>query len=245
MELDCPDINDPVFRHLTVADLEEDARNERRLQEWRRKEAAEILVGLRKEVGSAFVALSLIVLEPVCYDCRYQLGGGSSQIVRVWPQIADGRLRLYDRGDLNVYFFDDNKPETQGYAIICDLCQNSVTGINDSLDIVPAIPIAFSTYFGLNEVGPKRARGKAFRKWLAGLYGDKCFHCERPLTQEDLTLDHIVARAKGGQSVPSNLQVLCEKCNHRKKDNPVFTLELALDFPLRPAPSDSYEGLVW
>ncbi len=103
----------------------------------------------------------------------------------------------------------------------------------------------YSEHFGLAEVGPKRVRGKAFRRWLAELYGETCFQCKQPLTPEDVTLDHIVARAKGGQSVPANLQVLCNKCNQQKKDDDVVTLELALDFPLRPAPSDSFEGLVW
>lgn len=68
---------------------------------------------------------------------------------------------------------------------------------------------------------------------------------KQPLTLADVTLDHIVARAHGGEAVPLNLQVLCESCNQKKKDLAVMTMEIALDFPLRPAPSDGYEGLIW
>ena len=33
-----------------------------------------------------------------------------------------------------------------------------------------------------------------------------------------LQIDHIIPVAKGGKTVPSNLQVLCSKCNGAKKD---------------------------
>ena len=34
-----------------------------------------------------------------------------------------------------------------------------------------------------------------------------------------LHIDHIVPISKGGKSIPSNLQVLCSKCNGKKSDN--------------------------
>lgn len=33
---------------------------------------------------------------------------------------------------------------------------------------------------------------------------------------DDLTADHIVAKARGGTDEPSNMQVLCRGCNSRK-----------------------------
>ena len=33
-----------------------------------------------------------------------------------------------------------------------------------------------------------------------------------------LQIDHIVPVAKGGKTIPSNLQVLCSKCNASKRD---------------------------
>lgn len=40
--------------------------------------------------------------------------------------------------------------------------------------------------------------------------------CQDCLSEEDLTIDHIRARSRGGTDDPSNLQVLCRPCNARK-----------------------------
>lgn len=45
--------------------------------------------------------------------------------------------------------------------------------------------------------------------------GHRCVACG---TSEDLTLDHIVPRSRGGGDSPANLQVLCRPCNSSKCD---------------------------
>ena len=45
--------------------------------------------------------------------------------------------------------------------------------------------------------------------------GAKCAHCG---TEENLTIDHIIPRSKGGTNKIENLQVLCKKCNLKKAD---------------------------
>ena len=47
-----------------------------------------------------------------------------------------------------------------------------------------------------------------------------CAECgETFLTRTYLQVDHIVPMAKGGLTVPENLQILCRTCNMRKSDN--------------------------
>ncbi|MDW8303582.1 MAG: HNH endonuclease [Acidobacteriota bacterium] len=46
--------------------------------------------------------------------------------------------------------------------------------------------------------------------------GYRCQYCGEQKTAKDLTLDHIVPRAQGGESIPQNLVTACIKCNQRK-----------------------------
>jgi|ERR1043166_108637 hypothetical protein len=246
------------FEPLNDEQLEELAKIESRYHEARSRAAIKVLVDLRKEVGDAFVALDVVVLKPVCEQCLHRLTGDGDtgyskvNIVRVWPELADGRLRLYDRGSHQLFFFDnDGNPdgneheEREFHSIECYLCSDRMNDPDEDLDIFSVVPTSFSEFFGLEEEGPNRARGRAMRRTLADLYGNSCFQCKQPLALTDVTLDHIVARANGGEAVAANLQVLCLKCNQAKKDGEVVTVELALDFPLRPAPWETYEDLVW
>lgn len=41
-------------------------------------------------------------------------------------------------------------------------------------------------------------------------------YCEQCGCNEDLTIDHIKPRSKGGSDDPSNLRTLCRMCNSKK-----------------------------
>lgn len=45
-----------------------------------------------------------------------------------------------------------------------------------------------------------------------------CQYCSKRLKREDLTIDHVNPRAKGGISSWTNCVVACFPCNHRKAD---------------------------
>lgn len=47
--------------------------------------------------------------------------------------------------------------------------------------------------------------------------GDRCRRCG---SGADLTLDHVIPKARGGSNKLSNLQLLCEPCNRDKADQP-------------------------
>ncbi len=45
----------------------------------------------------------------------------------------------------------------------------------------------------------------------------QCKSCGKTQAETNLTIDHIIALARGGQNDISNLQTLCHTCNQQKK----------------------------
>ena len=67
--------------------------------------------------------------------------------------------------------------------------------------------------------GYRRLRKSVMRQWLQE-HGPLCPGWQRPPHQAyDLTVDHIIPVARGGQTARSNLQVLCSTCNSAKGDS--------------------------
>ena len=61
---------------------------------------------------------------------------------------------------------------------------------------------------------------KALRDEIAARDHYTCRICGKYMPDGvGLQIDHVIPIAKGGKSVPSNLQVLCSKCNGRKSDS--------------------------
>ena len=54
------------------------------------------------------------------------------------------------------------------------------------------------------------------RKWLYGEQGGYCLGCGHHFPMRNLTVDHIIARSRGGTDHISNLQLLCAACNSTK-----------------------------
>lgn len=59
---------------------------------------------------------------------------------------------------------------------------------------------------------------RSFRKQIFERDGFKCVYCG---SGNDLTLDHVVPRSKGGSHFPENLACACRSCNSSKKATPL------------------------
>jgi 5-methylcytosine-specific restriction endonuclease McrA len=82
---------------------------------------------------------------------------------------------------------------------------------------------------------PRAVQRKISRRALFARDGWRCAYCGTASGR--LTLDHIVPRSRGGESVWENVVTACAPCNHRKGNR---TLEEArmelLHLPKQPAP---------
>jgi len=66
-----------------------------------------------------------------------------------------------------------------------------------------------------------RRRSRQVRFSRSGVYirdGFKCQYCSKKFKYEELTLDHVTPRSKGGQTTYQNTVAACKKCNNEKGD---------------------------
>jgi 5-methylcytosine-specific restriction endonuclease McrA len=59
---------------------------------------------------------------------------------------------------------------------------------------------------------------RMFKQQIFERDGHQCRYCG---DTEDLTLDHVRPKSRGGQHVSSNLVTACRDCNRSKASNPV------------------------
>ncbi len=59
--------------------------------------------------------------------------------------------------------------------------------------------------------GAEKALKEAFR-----VHGGNCFYCEKSVTAEELSIDHVEATAVGGKGHLANLVIACAPCNQGK-----------------------------
>jgi 5-methylcytosine-specific restriction endonuclease McrA len=53
--------------------------------------------------------------------------------------------------------------------------------------------------------------------WMRQVAKGLCYYCHKKVPPAELTMDHIVALARGGKSSRGNIVPACRECNSRKK----------------------------
>lgn len=68
----------------------------------------------------------------------------------------------------------------------------------------------------------ERKRHKKIKEYVIARDGFICCYCDLPLSQQDITMEHIVPDSKRGTFNTTNLTVSCYKCNNKRGDKPFF-----------------------
>ena len=66
---------------------------------------------------------------------------------------------------------------------------------------------------------PKSKRHK--KQKLIAVYGSYCWWCGKCLTEEEMTIEHLLPRSRGGSNSDENLRLACKSCN-QSRGNSIF-----------------------
>lgn len=81
----------------------------------------------------------------------------------------------------------------------------------------PSTTIAVPKVIALRHYAPVDARPKFCRRSVYLRDGFRCQYCGERFPTEELTFDHVVPRAAGGQTVWENILTCCVACNTAKR----------------------------
>jgi 5-methylcytosine-specific restriction endonuclease McrA len=79
---------------------------------------------------------------------------------------------------------------------------------------------------------PRAVQRKISRRALFARDGWRCVYCGT--TSGRLTLDHVVPRSRGGESVWENVVTSCATCNHKKGNRTLEEAHMTLHTPPKP-----------
>jgi 5-methylcytosine-specific restriction endonuclease McrA len=110
-----------------------------------------------------------------------------------------------------------------------EILEQNVVGISTSRDIYPAPTVIRLTYF----IRRPRPRVKLTRREILIRDRHTCQYCGH--RGNDLTIDHVIPRSRGGLHTWDNVVAACRPCNHRKGGKSIVEARMSLrNQPLEP-----------
>jgi 5-methylcytosine-specific restriction endonuclease McrA len=98
-------------------------------------------------------------------------------------------------------------------------CRATVVEEWDQMFRSPSIEVHVPKVAALNHYAPISAEPKFCRRSILLRDRFKCQYCGVRFESAELTFDHVVPRAKGGQTTWNNILTACVACNKHKRDH--------------------------
>lgn len=176
-----------------------------------------------------YVCRSIVGSIPYCPECEIVLPNGCKYQPRQY--FTKAQLKVKEKKEFHKCIVCRKLCAVSPYC--SDECRNSVTvkkikkklGVRnisvEDADLLndfenkKASQILSIIHSGINK--KKSSRAKYYERRRLNIFkgdGFKCLACGKT---EQLTIDHIIPKAKGGSDRRNNLQTLCYECNQRKK----------------------------
>jgi hypothetical protein len=87
----------------------------------------------------------------------------------------------------------------------------------------------------------QRQRQKYIKQYVTNRDGLVCCYCGKHLTQETVTMEHIIPDSLDGPFNATNLTVACAKCNNKRGSKPFF--EFCQEYNFSPEKIEKYKTL--
>lgn len=126
---------------------------------------------------------------------------------RVFSLVWQGHAQVVDQ-DYRTYSFDE-------WAELSKMIQDHPNGYVHTATLKLAIPdaIRLTRYEKLPDSDVKYSRTNLYQH-----YNYTCCYCGVKETSENLNLDHVIPRSRGGQKNWTNIVLSCIPCNSKKAD---------------------------
>lgn len=110
----------------------------------------------------------------------------------------------------------------QGTDALCTVFRDRATVVEewDAVFRSPSVEIRVPKTIMLKQYAPVSAEPKFCRRSILLRDRYRCQYCGQRFDGHELTFDHVIPRARGGQTVWENILSCCVECNKKKKDQP-------------------------
>lgn len=149
--------------------------------------------------------MSAILQRPVLVLNRNWQPVNVATVARALILLWNESARIVDPGDYQLYDWHDWTRQVPGAD------ERVIRAVRQRIR-VPEV-VALSAYDRLPQGAVSFSRRNVFKRDRFA-----CMYCGRQPGSEELTIDHVVPRSRGGQSSWTNCVLACLECNARKAD---------------------------
>lgn len=139
---------------------------------------------------------------------------------RTFLSFINGAVAL-DPDDYTTYTFDE-------WLVKCNPVDDEYSTLRSEKlwVMIPDILVVKSASYGK----PKHIRVDRSRVFMRDKY--RCGYCGKKFTKEQLTVDHIIPKSRGGNNTYMNLVTSCAVCNIEKDNKTLAELGWKLKYPI-------------
>lgn len=207
---------------------------------WVESECYRFYVQQRRIHCNFLQIMDLWLIAPYCTECALSDPFEGNRIPEITPESWETDL-LLNVGQSVLEQTQRALRENADFYFLCKMCGCELRPWWNNEIYVTSYHLEEHYSIPLQTPGRKHP-SKKLKKNIIRLYDNRCFNCN---SKEDLHIDHVSPKTKGGDAAFRNLQPLCLSCGDRKGEQLPEEIKIYSTIYFGHYPSNSYEGLFW